>query len=210
MKKFQRQNPYNSFLPYSDEVEVDADRILNQIKANFKNCLKPNLDLVQISKWLDNFQQYLNLYGFRFSVEDHVWFIKIFYGFLISDYVDQPRLDQFGEILVDLTKKDYLLFGTDLVLDWKPLYKLLYKYENSKEIYYGLLKVKPQLTSTLRSVIDKLRPFFSHDSTKEMLDDWRPLLCPLSCNMIKGNSNFVKKKNDKHFTYLYCYTALHS
>ena len=108
MKKFQRQNPYNSFLPYSAEVEVDADRILNQIKANFKNCLKPNLDLVQISKWLDNFQQYLDLYGFRFSAEDHVWFIKIFYGFLISDYVDQPRLDQFGEMLVDLTKKDYL------------------------------------------------------------------------------------------------------
>jgi hypothetical protein len=75
----------------------------------------------------------------RFSAEDHVWFVKIFYGFLISDHVDQPRLDQFGEILVTLTKKDYLLFGTDLVLDWKPLCKLLYKYENSNEINYGLL-----------------------------------------------------------------------
>ena len=56
MKKFQRENPYNVFLPYAAEVEKDADRIFEDIKTNFKNLLRPNLDLIKISKYRGMFR----------------------------------------------------------------------------------------------------------------------------------------------------------
>ena len=40
MTKFQRENPYNSLLPYSEEIKEDADRILTKIKAK-KICNQP-------------------------------------------------------------------------------------------------------------------------------------------------------------------------
>ena len=189
MKKFQRENPYNSLLPYAEEIEEDADRILNKIKINFKECLKPKLDLIHISKCLDDFEEYLDLYGFRFSAEDHVWFVKILYGFFISDHVDPIHLARYGNLLEKLIKKDYLLLGTNLVLDWKPLYQLFYKYQDSKNVSYGLETVPKGLKSTLRTVIGLLRHFFSHESTQEMLDEWRPLLCPFNnVGIITGNN----------------------
>ena len=63
--KFQRKNPYNQFLPYSADLEEDADKYLLEIKANLKNCLKAKVDLVQTDKWMTNLQKYVALYGLR-------------------------------------------------------------------------------------------------------------------------------------------------
>ena len=178
MKKYQRQNPYNIFLPYASEIEADADRSFDQIMIYFKNCLKPNLNLIEISKWVDNLEKYLDLYGFRFPLEDHVWLVKLFYGFLISENVDHSFLKKISKALFILIKKDYLLLESDLIIEWKPLYHLYYKFADSKERTYGLVTVQSDLLSNLQWVIAYLRPFFSQNSTQEMLDEWRPLLCP--------------------------------
>ena len=194
MKKFQRENPYNSFLPYAAEVEDDADQHFEQIKINLKSCLKPNLDQTEISIWIGNLKEYLKLYGFRFSAEDHVWMVKLFYGLLLSDHIDHMYLDKFGQILGTLTGKEYLLENKDLILDWRPLYDLYYKFEDSKQFTYGLLRVQSELKSTLRMVIANSRPFFDKNATQEMLDEWRPLLCPSlhdTVSMQRGEINFL-------------------
>ena len=83
--------------------------------------------------------EYLRLYEFRFSDEDHVWMVKLFYGLLLSDHIDHMYLNKFGQILGTLTGKEYLLQNKDLILDWRPLYDLYYKFEDSKQFIYGLL-----------------------------------------------------------------------
>ena len=35
--KFQRKNPYNKFLPYTSDLEEDADKYLIEIKLHVKN-----------------------------------------------------------------------------------------------------------------------------------------------------------------------------
>ena len=193
MEKFQRENPYNCFLPYAAEVKDDADRNFEQIKINLKSCLKPNLDLTEISIWIGNLKEYLKLYGFRFSAEDHVWMVKLFCGLLLSDHIDHMYLEKFGQILVTLTGKEYLLHDNDLIIDWRPLYNLYYKFEDSKQFTYGLLRVQSELKSTLRMVIFNLTPFFAKNATQEMLDEWRPLLCPSlhdTVSMQRGEINF--------------------
>ena len=77
-----------------------------------------------------------------------------------------------------LVKKKYLLVNANLVLDWRPLYKLMYKYEDSSHAARGMLKTQPGLKVALRTVVKFTRSYFSHESTQEMLDEWRPMLCP--------------------------------
>ena len=65
MMKFQRQNPYNKFLPYAADLEEDAEKYFKEIKGNLQRNLRPKLDLVDLDKWLTNLQKYVALYGLR-------------------------------------------------------------------------------------------------------------------------------------------------
>lgn len=122
--KFQRTNPYNKFLPYSSDLEQDADKYLDEIKLNFKAILsKSKLVMTNLDKWMTNLQKYIALYGLRFSLEDHVWFIKAAYALVVTSNVDPLSLEKFCKILISLVKKKYLLVGSDLILDWRPLYE---------------------------------------------------------------------------------------
>ena len=126
------------------------------------------------------------VYGFQFSLEEHVWLIKLLYALLTTENVDPVSLDKYAKVFINLCKKKYLLSNTDLNLDWKPLYKLVYKYEDSSEATCGLIKVQAGLIVSLRSVVKYARPFFSHQSTREILDEFRPSLCPFDQSMLKG------------------------
>ena len=205
MKKYQRPNPYNRFLPYASDIENDAERYFQEIKQNFKQCLKPKIDLINVNKLVINLQKFISLYGFQFTLEDHVWLIKLLYGLLTSENVDPVSLDKYTKVFINLCKKKYLLSGTGLILDWKPLYKLVYKYEDSSEVTCGLIKVQPGLIVSLRSVVKYARPFFSHESTKEILDEFRPLLCPFDQSMLQGivytGCNFTTIPDHKYDEY---------
>lgn len=186
--KFQRINPYNQFLPYASDLNQDADNYLHEIKTHLRHCLqKSSLDLHQLDKWLTNLQKYIALYGLRFSLEDHVWLVKFLYGLLTdTQNIDPLNLEKFGKLYISLVKKKYLLTPANLILDWKPLYKLIYKYEDSSASARGMLKTSSGFKVTLRAVVKYSRSFFSPDSTAEMLAEWRPLLCPFDRSMIQG------------------------
>ena len=100
--KFQRKNPYNDFLPYKVDVEQDADKYLLEIKTNLKSCLQSRLDLFKVDKWITNLQKYNVLYGMRFTMEDHVWFVKVLYGLLTGDNIDPLNLEKYAKLLISL------------------------------------------------------------------------------------------------------------
>jgi hypothetical protein len=49
------------------------------------------------------------------------------------------------------------------------------------------------MDTTLRSIIRASRPYFGPNATQEMLDEWRPLMCPLDVSMGKAMIYLVKK-----------------
>ena len=61
MKKYQRPNPYNRFLPYALDIEDDAERYFNEIKQNFMECLKPNIELTRVNRLVINLQKFISL-----------------------------------------------------------------------------------------------------------------------------------------------------
>ena len=46
----------------------------------------------------------------------------------------------------------------------------------------------------MRTLISVCRPYFGANVTEEMLEEWRPLMCPFDVTMAKGTSiNYVSK-----------------
>ncbi len=179
--KFQRTNPYNKFLPYAKGLEEDADKYWAELRASLKQLLtenRPTVNLVALGQWLTNSQKYMALYGLRISQEDHVFLVKTLYGLLFVPNVDPVTLDKLTKTLVPILKKKYLLANTGLLLEWRPLFDLYYRFEGSSAATRGLLKAPAGLLSNIRSVVKFSRSWFSEDATQEMLDLWRPKLCP--------------------------------
>ena len=50
----------------------------------------------------------------------------------------------------------------------------------------GMVHYPPSLEANLRSAIRCCRPYFPAGATQEMLDEWRPLMCPYDVTMGKA------------------------
>ena len=187
--KFQRINVYNRFLPYGSTCEKDADHFSVHLMSRFKKCLAGSkvagatrhdrkLDCMEISKWLMDFHKYVILYGLRITKENHIFLIEALYELLKIKNLEPITIEKTCKVLVILLKKKYLLNREDLTLDWIPLYELHHYWEDSSLAVRGLVRGHDELKAQIKSLIKYSRSYFSTESTKEMLDKWRPMFCP--------------------------------
>ena len=194
-KTFQSQNPYTKFLPYYEELEKHADQEFSDIVTNLKNLKKPILDMPEISKWTQILANYITKHGFRMVQDDHLWLVRYFYDLLVhAKNMDNATFDKIANMTSKLLAKDYLITGTDLQLDWKPLSQLFYDHHHSPYVYRNLV-AKPNI-SRLKTVVANARPFFKIEATKEMMEEWRPYLNfhnPTS--MEKGKHFYIIRRN---------------
>jgi len=174
----QRENAYNKFLPHSELQDGDSSKFLAELRKNFAQCLLGNDITNGCVKWTINLHKYIILYGLKMSKTDHVFFVRIMFDLLTTPSVDTVSADKFAKVLSALLKKKYLLSRKDLILDWKPLFELYEYWEDSSLALRGLLKPAPGFKSQLKIVIKWCRNYWSEEATQEMLDRWRPMLCP--------------------------------
>ncbi|XP_010009291.1 PREDICTED: proteasome activator complex subunit 4-like, partial [Nestor notabilis] len=118
---------------------------------------------------------YIRLYGRKFSREDHVLFIKLLYELVTIPRLEISMMQGFARLLVNLLKKKELLSRDDLELPWRPLYEMLERILYSKTENLGL---------------NWFPKYFPEDATAEMLDEWRPLMCPFDVTMQKAITYF--------------------
>lgn len=85
-----------------------------------------------------------------------------------------------------LLKKTYLLSRDDLSLDWRLFYRLIEKtYHNAYHKTAGVLSFGHDLVTKLNTLIRYASPYFTVESTGEMLAQWRQYLCPYSPKVYK-------------------------
>ncbi|KAG9329545.1 hypothetical protein JZ751_004278 [Albula glossodonta] len=89
-----------------------------------------------------------------------------------------------------LSTKKELLSQDDLELPWRPLYELYERILYSKTEHLGLNWFPNSVEGVLKMLVKSCRPYFPVSSTQEMLEEWRPLLCPFDLTMQKGISYF--------------------
>ena len=123
------------------------------------------------------------MYGFKFSKEDHVALIQLLFSVLNIPDLEPWLVTKTASVLVSLMKRKELLTPEDLSIEWKPLYKLFDRLMYSPYEALGMMQFPPSLENSLRSLIRCSRAYFPEGSTQEMLDEWRPLMCPFDVTM---------------------------
>ncbi|XP_068688324.1 proteasome activator complex subunit 4-like isoform X1 [Montipora foliosa] len=176
--KPQKEIVYNRFLPYKDQLDEESNKFLSEIKYNLGRAVIFKETSPGILYWSNRLTNYLKLYGRKFSKEDHLNFVHIFFELTSAPKLDPQYVIAFGHVLIQLLKKRELLSRDDLVLPWRPLYDLVEFTFHSKYEVAGLKKHPLKLEETVKHVVRVSRVYFSEESTQEMLDEWRPLLCP--------------------------------
>ena len=81
--------------------------------------------------------------------------------------------------LVTLLDQRQLLKPEDITVAWRPLYEVLVKVMNNKLEILGLMFKPGYLVDSIMSLIRCSRDYFSEGATGEIMDELRPLLCPL-------------------------------
>ncbi|XP_077865747.1 proteasome activator complex subunit 4-like [Saccoglossus kowalevskii] len=182
----QKEIPYNKLLPYSDKLDDESNRFLSEVKANLGIAVQLRELRPGVLHWATRLSTYIRLYGRKFSKEDHLVFVKLMYELLTIPDLEFRLIQKFAHTLVTLLKKKALLSRDDLILPWRPLYKVVERVYYSHYEPLGLEWLPPTIDNVLKNLIKCARLYFPLESTQEMLDEWRPLLCPFDVTMSKG------------------------
>lgn len=117
--------------------------------------------------------RYFSAYGYAFSKEEHIFFIKIFYQILCSLTTDLVLITKLVNILNPLLRKSRLISRDELILEWRPLYELqqrVFEIKNGNTISFINSKTKP----SFENLILKCRVYFALSATREILDHMKP------------------------------------
>ncbi|XP_072526695.1 proteasome activator complex subunit 4A [Salminus brasiliensis] len=191
---------YNKLLPYEDKLDAESNEILADIKGNLGRSVQLREIWPGVMFWTRKLSTYIRLYGRKFSKEDHVLFIKILYELVTLPKLETSMMQGFARLLISLLKKRELLSRDDLELQWIPLYKLQERilYSKTEHLNWCPSSCRPRSTSKhiiikiaqrcslegiLKALVKNCRPYFPESATQEMLDEWRPLLCPFDVTM---------------------------
>ncbi|KAM9425985.1 proteasome activator complex subunit 4B [Pholidichthys leucotaenia] len=185
----QKEIVYNGLLPYSDRLDREATELLAEIKANLCRAVLLRELWPGVAFWSRKLFSFLKLYGRRFSKEDHILFIKLLYELVTLPNLEPYMMQSYARLLIQLLKKKELLSRDDLQLPWRPLYELYERIIYSKTEHLGLIWFPSSVDHILKALIKSCRLYFPASSTREMLEEWRPLLCVFDSVMQKAISN---------------------
>uniref|UniRef100_A0A3B4TTH7 Proteasome activator subunit 4 n=1 Tax=Seriola dumerili TaxID=41447 RepID=A0A3B4TTH7_SERDU len=186
----QKDIVYNKLLPYADRLDGESNDILGKIKGNLARAVQLREIWPGVLFWTRKLSTYMRLYGRKFSKEDHVLFIKLLYELVTIPRLEISMMQGLARLLINLLKKRELLSRDDLELPWRPLYELHDRILFSKTEHLGLNWFPNSVESVLKTLVKSCRPYFSESATQEMLDEWRPLLCPFDVTMQRAISYF--------------------
>uniref|UniRef100_A0A4W5P9I8 Proteasome activator subunit 4 n=2 Tax=Hucho hucho TaxID=62062 RepID=A0A4W5P9I8_9TELE len=189
----QKDIVYNKLLPYADILDEESNDLLGKIKGNLGRAVQLREIWPGVLFWTRKLSTYMRLYGRKFSKEDHVLFIKLLYELITIDKLEISMMQGLARLLINLLKKRELLSREDLELPWKPLYELQDRILYSKTEHLGL----NWFPNPINNIIILFFRYFPESATQEMLEEWRPLLCPFDVTMQRHLVNlFARLAND--------------
>ncbi|GMT08718.1 hypothetical protein PFISCL1PPCAC_15 [Pristionchus fissidentatus] len=172
-------------LPYSAEIEEQADEHFRVIKTGFAHSVLLKDIRRGMLHYCTELDRYISLHSYRFTKEDHIALLR-----LLAPFIKKGEIYRDVRVMIrtmtTLLKKRDCLTRNDITFDWRPIYEL---YE---EVAYGNLEedgvflmpegFKDDITKFIRVV----REFWPLEATQHILDEFRPLLCPWDEAMLKG------------------------
>ncbi|KAF5308174.1 hypothetical protein FQR65_LT06354 [Abscondita terminalis] len=175
--KPQRENVYNKLLPYANELDKESLNLFKDIKTNLVKSVLAREIRPGCMVWTSRLNKYTRIYGLKFSKEDHIALVKLYYELVTIPDLEPTRINKFGCTLNLLLKKR-LLSPDDLQLNWRPLYDLCVRITEKSHSDIGMYKYSASLEVVIESLIRICRLYFPVEATQEILDEFRPHLYP--------------------------------
>ncbi|CAG0916740.1 unnamed protein product [Notodromas monacha] len=182
----QHERRINDHLPYAEKLDAESNELLILLKANLSKAILLREIRPGFVSFCSRLQRYVKLFGWKFSKEDHVAFVKLLYDILCIPDLDFFSVIKVAQTLSLLLKKRELLSRDDLELPWWPLYRLLEANSNDRLQKDKVITRPRNLKAVLKTLIRRCSPYFPREATEEMLMEWRPFLCPFDSAMHKG------------------------
>ncbi|KAL5009261.1 hypothetical protein ScPMuIL_014842 [Solemya velum] len=182
----QKEVIYNKLLPYSSRIDEESTCVLAEIKGELSRAIQLRDVKVGAGHWNGQLTRYIRMYGHNFSKADHLTLVHLMFELTTIPDLELSLVQKYANQLIHLLKKKELLSREDLMLPWKPLYDLVESVIYSACEPHGLQLFPTNIENTLKHVVRSCRVYFSLESTQEMLEEWRPLLCPFDITIMKG------------------------
>ncbi|CAL7949711.1 unnamed protein product [Xylocopa violacea] len=174
-----RQFLYNKLLPYVDDLEVESEALLAEIKANLGRAVLFNESWPGCYVGVSKLCHYIKTYGLQFSKSDHILFIKLLYELVTVPKIPSITTFKCFFALLLLLKKKKLISPDELELPWRPLYKMVLRMLKTEEHHPEMCRFGNFFGGALESVIICAKAYFPLSATQEILDELRPTLCPI-------------------------------
>ncbi|XP_014213300.1 proteasome activator complex subunit 4-like [Copidosoma floridanum] len=179
LSPYQAEIKCNKLLPYADKLDEEADKLFADIKAKLGKCVIYGDVYPGLYRWSSFVHIYIRLYGLRFTKEDHIALVKLFYELITIPGLQPTSLEKFATILMLLLMKEELLSPNDLELPWRPLYNLcwtVYNCTSTDKMDKTMYKYSMSSKNILNNAVQVSKLYFPLSATQEILDEIRPHL----------------------------------
>ncbi len=177
-------------LPYASDLDGEAGEWWRRIKSELVSTLMRREVRPGAVIWITRLTKYIRHYGHMFPKSDHLALVRLFYGIVVQPELEPWFANKVASALVTLIRKRELLTPDDLRLEWRPLYEMYERLFYSHHEAMGMVHYPASIENNMRALIRCARVYFPPGCTQEMLDEWRPLMCPYDVTMGKAMAYF--------------------
>lgn len=189
-KRYQKSLIINELLPYSECLEEEANQLFGEIKLNLSIAVQKRDLWPGALFWTNRLTSFIKAYGFHFTKEDHINLVHFLFQLVTIPNLESPLLNCWSILLDKLLKKKKLLSPSDMRFSWRPMYDLVMRISDTKFKRLGMKIYSERTISNVKGLIDSIRCYFTLESTQELLDEGRPLLCPFDTSMLEIMERF--------------------
>ena len=120
----QKEHTGLQWLPYADKIDAESKDNFSKIKTNLAKCIALRQFRPGYLEWTNRLIKYMRLYKFKFTKEDQLQLIKMFWSVIHIPELDRVVVFKTSACLSWLLRRRDTLKPSDLTLDWRPLHKL--------------------------------------------------------------------------------------
>ncbi|CAF3716099.1 unnamed protein product [Rotaria sp. Silwood1] len=174
----QKPDIYIKYLPFYESIKRHGFESFDEIRENLSRTIQLGELHPNFSVWSNALKRFIDIYGFYFTKVHHLKLINFYISILSISDLNYSHAKICFDMLFQLLQKTCLITRNELTIDWRILYRwaklILYNHDEQ----YSLVKLPKFIDISFNCCIECCSSYFSVTATQEILDQFRPYLCP--------------------------------
>ncbi|KAL7062278.1 hypothetical protein AAHC03_01850 [Spirometra sp. Aus1] len=171
-QKFQEIDRTNRLLPYADRLDTYADAAWHGIKCTFVQLIESGNFLTELPHVFKALTGYIQLFGHRFSKEEHIALINFCLSTGLCPHLDNELADATLLVAADLIQScNWTLRPSELQLNWRAFDNASISLPGSMDLRF--CECDGREYHRIRKVLRLYKRFFPISCIQEIWDEYR-------------------------------------